>query len=167
MTIEPNPLRWSSDFRKTAAIFSYVVGALGLMGSIWGAAEHLGSQIYYLAEVQTRIVMRLDGLQGQMTDAKTEIGNQAVLRDRSIGTLKTDLAPRIDNLEKEIHAAKEDAAAAKQQITDIKEGVAEIRGLAHQTFDTVRAHDDVLSRTQRDVAATRRVVQPPLENSPR
>lgn len=144
--MELNPLRWSPNMKT-------VTGLLALVGSIWGAAVPGVQAIYHLAEVQTTVLAKIQGVQVQLSETKAALVDENVQRDKSLGALKTEIVPRIVKLEDTVSETKADAAAAKQRADDLKEQIGDLKNLARQSLDVAKSHDE-------DIRATRQAVAP-------
>jgi regulator of replication initiation timing len=154
VSIEPNPFHWSPNMKALSALLSLLV----MLG---GSAKYLGGEIYYFAEAQTLMSQRVLALQGQMNDAKIAIGDENVQRDKSLTLLKTELSPRIDNLEKVVQSTQMEAAAAKQQIIDMKDDLSRIEVLSQENLKVTNEHTSTINETRDDIRATKNAVLPP------
>lgn len=152
--VDPNPFHWSDDVKKVGGL---VLMVITVVGSTWKGADYIGSKIYGFAEVQTKIVQRLDALQGQLTDTKvdmkTNVIDENTAREKSLAALKADVVPRIDKLEGVVGLAATEAAAAKARIDDMKADLTELKASTAAILNVTRSHDA-------DIKATRKAVAP-------
>lgn len=136
MKIDLNPFHLSPDVKTFA-------GVIGIVGSIWTAGEAISGKIYDFGKVQTRILDRLEN------------------NEKQIGDMKNDVVPRINLLEQATNAAKNEAAAGKQLVLDMKENLNDLRNLALQNLHLSQSHTEDIKATREAVAPKEAPIGPP------
>lgn len=145
-----NPFSWSANWRAVGQLVTLVIT---IVSSVGGLAVYVGGGVWHVAEQQTTISQQLQRVQSELIDAKAALVAQDGAREKAIGALKSDVAPRIEDLEKSVNSVKADAAATKQRVDDMREDLLAIKGITTRTLSFTQSHDD-------DIRATREAVAP-------
>jgi hypothetical protein len=134
-----NPINWSSDAKALAQLAVLVITIIGSVGGLG----------IYLGDIKGEI----NAVQYELVDEKSALKESNEQRQSSLNNLKGEVIPRIDNLERAVHAAETEASAAKQRSDDMKEDLKQLKDLAVRNLNVTESHDA-------DIKATREAVAP-------
>jgi hypothetical protein len=145
MKLEPDPRKWSPDAKVLGRTFLQVFPVVSaIAGGVW----YIGSGVYSVAATQTRMLDKIEIMQTQLGETKTSLQDENKQRIGAFDSLKNEVVPRIDTLERAVHSAENEATAVRTRAEDMKKTLDRLEDLALQNLSVSKSHSADIKATR-------------------